>query len=52
MEADLAHNTVIASKPHTNRASSRIGFDDFGELVRPDPSQRQSFTFDIVLGKE
>jgi hypothetical protein len=50
VEADLVHNTVVANKP--KKTSSRIGIDDFGEFVRPEPSQTQSFTYDIVLGKD
>ncbi|CAI8038052.1 Kinesin-like protein KIF3A [Geodia barretti] len=52
VEADLVHNTVVANKPILKKASSRIGIDDFGEFVRPEPSQTQSFTYDVVLGKD
>ena len=51
VEVDVARNTVVINKPVVRRRpSSRIGIDDFGELVRSDPSLVQSFTFDLVLG--
>ena len=50
---DVAHNTVFTNKPgNSKRSSSRIGIDDFGELIRSDPGQAQSYTYDIVLGTE
>jgi hypothetical protein len=51
VEVDVTQNTVVISKPIVKKKpSSRIGIDDFGELIRSDPSQTQTFKFDVVLG--
>ena len=50
MEVDSKVNNVIVSKPLTKGgAASRIGIEDFGELVRSDLSQLKCYTFDIVF---
>lgn len=47
---DSKLNNVIVSKPLIKGgAASRIGIEDFGELVRSDSSQLRSYTFDIVF---
>lgn len=50
MVVDSKLNNVIVSKPLIKGgAASRIGIEDFGELVRSDSSQLRSYTFDIVF---
>ena len=50
VEVDATNKTVVVNKPSLNkRPVSRIGIEDFGELVRSDPNVIQSFTFDLVL---
>lgn len=51
VEVNVTQSTVVISKPIVQKkASSRIGIDDFGELVRSDPSLIRTFKFDVVLG--
>ncbi len=49
VEVNLEHKAVTLQKPESRRRSSQIGIDDFGELVRSDPSQSSNFFFDIVF---
>ncbi len=49
--ADDGNRRVSISKPEQRRRQSRIGIDDFGELVRSDTSQSHDFFYDAVFSE-
>ena len=51
MVADDENRRVSISKPEQRRRQSRIGIDDFGELVRSDTSQSHDFFYDAVFSE-
>ena len=51
MVADDENRRVTITKPEQRRRQSRIGIDDFGELVRSDTSQSHDFFYDAVFSE-
>ena len=50
MEVNEEHKAVTITKPESRKRSSQIGIDNFGELIRSDPSQTHDFFYNLVFG--
>ena len=53
VSVDEDHGVVTVKKPDSRSRSSMsnhlIGIDDFGELVKSDPTVKHDFNFDIIF---
>lgn len=53
VNVNVDHGVVTIKKPdsrrRTNTSSQLIGIDDFGELVKSDPTIKHDFNFDIIF---